>query len=149
MPTVYVSAATWVCSLAFTTTVVLAQETPIRCETPPVEACAVRHGRLTSLQGIPYRIWLIGTKRMIAVDNDPVLLLPADAPGYLDPASPDHSEIFGDFTICPLEQDQPGHLRRACVTSAKNLVVRHLKDIRPPFRIRSTWSNDGSARNPR
>lgn len=146
---VYTSAATWACSLAFTTTVVLAQETPIRCDTPPAEACAVRHGRLTSRQGIPYQIWLIGTKRMIAVDNEPVVFLPGDSARYLEITSPDYSEIFGDFTICPLEPDRPGHLRRACVTSAKNLVVHHLKDDRAPFRIRSTWSNGGSARNPR
>lgn len=139
--------AAWACSLTLTVTVVLAQqETPMVCDKPPVEPCAVRHGRLTSRQGVPFAIWLIGTNRMIAVDNSPESFLSADSNRYLEVTSPDYSEMFGDFTICPLEPDQPRHMRRACVTLAKNLVVHHLKDQRPPFRVLSSWSTEASPR---
>lgn len=134
--------------LAFMATCAFAQTPSAQCDRPPVEPCAVRHGRLTSRQGIPYGIWLIGTTRMIKVQNDPDSFLPADTTRYLEVTSADHGEVFGDFAICPREPDQPRHMRLACVTSAKNLIVRPL-DGRPPFRVRSTWSSSRSRRKPR
>src|SRR5215471_12266121 len=40
-----------------------------QCTTPPVEACFKAHGRLSSQNGIAYMIWLIGTKRIVAVQD--------------------------------------------------------------------------------
>lgn len=53
--------------------------------------------------------------------------------------SPDHSYIYGDFDICPLEADRPGHMRRVCVVGAEKLVVKNLRNDRPAFRLLSTW----------
>src|SRR5689334_6581581 len=86
--------------------------------------CFTHHGRLSSQNGIAVRIWLIGTNRSVgvtgalpqAVDDlkDPYLMLTG---GY-------HSYIFGDFTICPIEPDIPGHMRWVRVTAAEHLVVQ-------------------------
>lgn len=129
---------------AFTLAVLLATSAPIAgqpswtCPTPPVEPCARRHGRLSSQNGIARRIWLIGTKRVAAVAND-ADTVPPEVAKYLELTSDDHSYIYGDFLICPLEADRPGHMRQVCVAGAAKLVVQALRRTTPPFRILSTW----------
>jgi len=106
------------------------------CTAPPVEACFKSHGRLSSQNGIALKIWLIGTKRIVAVEYTQI---PSFLTKYLDLASPSHSYVYGDFEICPLEKDRPGHIRATCVRSAEKLVVENLQDLQPPFRLLSTW----------
>jgi len=120
------------------TAVPLAAQQPWTCATPPVEPCAKRHGRLSSQNGIPLRLWLIGTTRVVALENN-VDALPSEINRYLDMTSDDHSYIFGDFVVCPLAPYTPGQMGRACVTDAERLVVQPLRRPRPPFRILSTW----------
>src|SRR5689334_20225416 len=87
---------------------------PWRCLEKPVEPCVKRHGRLSSQNGIALTIWLIGTTRRVGVAND-YSQLPAVLQRYLAMTSPDHSYVYGDFDLCPLEPDTPGHLRLVCV----------------------------------
>jgi len=108
----------------------------------PVEACSKVHGRLSSQNGIALKIWLIGTTRVVGLDNDSDQL-PTLVRKYLELTSPDHSYIYGDFDICPLEPDRPGHMKRACVVGAEKLVVQDVQALRPPFRILATWPTDG------
>jgi hypothetical protein len=59
--------------------------------------------------------------------------------------------VYGDFNICPLESDTPGHMRQACVVGAEKLVVQDVGRVRPPFRLVATWraksgSEEASAR---
>jgi len=108
------------------------------CTPPPVEPCAKRHGRLSSQSGITLRLWLIGTKRVVALAND-VDALPLEVQRHLDMTSEDHSYIFGDFVVCPLEPAIPWQMRRVCVTGAEKLVVQPLRRPGPPFRMLSTW----------
>jgi hypothetical protein len=108
------------------------------CPNPPVEPCAKRHGRLSSQNGIALKLWLIGTTRVVALEND-VDAMPSEIQRYLALTSEDHSYIFGDFVVCPLEPDSPGQMRRACVTGAENLVVQPLRRPATPFRIPGTW----------
>jgi hypothetical protein len=115
---------------------VAAAQTVWRCEGTPVEPCAKRHGRLSSQNGIALKIWFIGTRRMVAVTNTS---MPSIVEKYLEITSEDHSYIFGDFEVCFLEPDVPGHIRLACVRGAENLVVQPLRHQEPPFRLRSTW----------
>jgi len=75
---------------------------------------------------------------MFALDND-LDDLPAIVRKYLEITSPDHSDIYGNFDICPLERDTPGHLRSVCVVVAEKLVVHNLQGSLPPFRLLSTW----------
>ena len=116
---------------------VAAAQTAWACEGTPVEPCAKRHGRLSSQNGIALKIWLIGTRRMVAVTNTS---MPSIVEKYLEITSDDHSYIFGDFEICFLEPDVPGHIRLACVRGAENLVVQPLRRQEPAFRLRSTWT---------
>jgi hypothetical protein len=53
--------------------------------------------------------------------------------------SEDQSYIYGDFEICPLAPDIPGHMRDVCVSAADNLVVQNVRRPQPPFRLLSTW----------
>jgi hypothetical protein len=116
----------------------LVEAAPWLCKSKPVEPCLKHHGRLSSQNGIALKLWLIGTTRMVAVDNDENDL-PADVRKYLELTSPDHSYIYGDFDICPLEPDTPGHLRSVCIVGAEKLVVQDVQAAMPPFRLLSTW----------
>ena len=114
-----------------------------QCSTPQVEACFKSHGRLSSQNGIALMIWLIGTKRIVAVQNTQI---PSFVFKYLELTSPDHSYIYGDFEICPLEKARPGRMRATCVRSGEKLVVQKLQDLQPPFRLLSTWPVNGRAK---
>jgi hypothetical protein len=107
-----------------------------QCTKPPVEACFTHRGRLSGQNGIAHMIWLVGTKRIVAVDNTE---MPDTLLKYLDMASPDHSDIYGDYKICPLESDRPGYMQSVCVSSASRLVVQDRDRSRPPVRLLSTW----------
>jgi len=106
-----------------------------QCPVKPAAACFTHHGRLSSQNGIAYKIWLIGTTRVVGLVNEP----PPFLDKYLDMTSPDHSYVYGDFEICPVEPGIPGHLQRACVTAAEKLVVQRVHDSTLPFRLLSTW----------
>src|SRR5262245_48896382 len=108
----------------------------------PVEPCFKRHGRLSSQNGIALKIWFIGTTRIVGLDND-IDQLPAIMREYLEMTSPKHSYIYGDFDICPLEPDKPGHMRRVCAVGAEKLVFQDVQGLRPPFRLLSTWPKGG------
>src|SRR5262245_14853057 len=113
-----------------------ASQEAFTCEQPPVAPCFRHHGRLSTQNGIAIKLWLIGTTRMVGVGR---INLPHVANRYLEMTSSDHSYIYGDFEVCPLEHDRPGKLRRVCVTRAENLVVQKFVDPSRPFRLLSTW----------
>ena len=80
-------------------------------------------GRLFAANGggSGYRIWPVGTKRILWVS------------WRVDPPLPDtvfHSfrpfdeELYGDFTLVPLGPDRPGVMREMCFVAAANLTVR-------------------------
>ena len=117
---------------------------PSQARATPVEPCFKHHGRLSSQNGIALMIWIIGTTRVVGLEDSE---LPPVVNKYLDMASPNHSYIYGDFDICPLEPDTPGHMRRARVVGAENLVVKNLQGSRPPFRLLSTWPVKGNVQN--
>jgi hypothetical protein len=107
-----------------------------KCTARPVEPCFRHHGRLSSQNGIALKIWLIGTKRIVGLESTE---LPRTVEKYLDMTTPDLSDIYGDFEICPLEPDTPGALRRVCVAAAEKLLVQNRRASQPPFRLLSTW----------
>jgi hypothetical protein len=61
------------------------------------------------------------------------------------------SRIYGDFTVCPLEPDRPGHLRWVCVQAAERLVVERIdsSSLRPAgtFRLLKTWHHSSRGEN--
>jgi hypothetical protein len=109
-----------------------------KCSRPPVEPCFTHRGRLSGQNGRAHTMWLVGTKRIVAVDNEmPEMLLK-----YLDMASPEHGDIYGDYVICPLDPDRPGHMRSVCVSSGNRLVVQDREDRHPPVRLIATWPTE-------
>ncbi len=113
-----------------------ARATEPSCADSParVAACFTVHGRLTYSTGIPnYRIWIVGTKRILGVhgaaghpwdENQ----LPDAVERWMsegDGDGPPHSRAaFGDFVVCPLAPDEPKVMRRVCVASASKLAFR-------------------------
>ena len=101
--------------------------------------CFKQHGRFSTQNGTPQAIWLIGTTRRVRVDGElPKALADLEDP-YMMLTGDSHSYIFGDFTICPLEKDIPGHQRLVKVTAAEKLVVQSLYGRFSPFKVLSTW----------
>src|SRR5450759_2383454 len=105
----------------------------IACKTPENgTTCYWTHGRLRFGNGTPAcRLWKIGTHRVLGIHSGP------DAENR-DPLDNEHPEfpanverafksidtwIFADFEICPLEPEEVGTMQRACIESAKNIVV--------------------------
>ena len=88
-------------------------------------ACFTVHGRLRAYNGNPtFRIWPIGTKRLLGVTGaepgqEPIL--PQDLACGFD------CDVFADFLVCPFTQDQPGVVRRVCVESASNRAIKRIQ----------------------
>ena len=117
-----------------------------RCRMPPTEPCFTHRGRLSGQNGIAYKIWLVGTKRVVRIDYTEI---PDMLEKYLSMTSPDHMDVYGDFDICPLERDRPGQMRAACVAGAIKLAVQDRDRSRPPVRLLSTWPQaDADQRSP-
>jgi hypothetical protein len=105
------------------------------CETSQNLAgtCFVVHGRLSIANGNPsFRIWPIGTKRMLGVldgtgkgspEDFDSLNLPPKVEERMS-SHPDETYIFGDFTVCPFDEERPGWMRNVCIAHADHLVVR-------------------------
>jgi hypothetical protein len=109
-----------------------------RCLAPPVEPCFRHRARLSSQNGIAHMMWLVGTKRIVNVTETDI---PSSLSKYLDMTSPAHSDIFGEFDICPLEPDMPGHMRMVCIANGSRLVAQDRARARPAIRLLSTWPN--------
>lgn len=84
-----------------------------------VAACFMVHGRLSFWNGAPSaRIWRIGTHRMLGIHND-------ELPSALRQRMPDFDvELWGDFQVCPITREQPGHMQFVCVESWRDIRVR-------------------------
>jgi hypothetical protein len=109
--------------------------TSFRCLAPRTEPCFTHRGRLSAQNGIAYMIWLVGTHRLVGIDQTEI---PEMLSKYLSMTSPDQADVYGNFEICPLEPERPGHMRAACVTGASRLVVQDRARSRPPLRLQST-----------
>jgi hypothetical protein len=81
-------------------------------------ACFMVHGRLSAWNGTPtYRIWRLGSRRILGVSND---ILPESVAAKMDW----DVEAYGDFLVCPLSRERRGSMQQVCVESAKNLKYR-------------------------
>ncbi|BAE49031.1 hypothetical protein [Paramagnetospirillum magneticum] len=95
-----------------------------------VGECFTVHGRLTTCGGVPTaRIWVVGTKRVlgvVAANSHPAgdHILPPSLDRAMASEIPCSRAAYGDFAVCPLSPDQPGVMRRVCLTDARKLVFR-------------------------
>ena len=82
------------------------------CKETPVGKCFSVHGRYAIyVEGDA--IWVIGTKRLLSTTDDSLDKMLEKA-GWQDYA------IYGEFTVCPLSRQQPGHMQGVCIQSYKN-----------------------------
>lgn len=107
--------------------------------------CYWAHGRLSAYNGDPtYRIWKIGTRRILGVYNGPSHFPPRIASFDEDVFNPEFPailhrayklayerskwgwppDVFADFEVCPLESGKEGWMQGVCIESAKNIFVQ-------------------------
>jgi hypothetical protein len=114
-----------------------APQRKIPCKTPEnAGMCYWTRGRLAFYNGNPpYRVWKIGTKRVLGIFSGPAIWPPQDQQDQLDPELPANvralfkppaNRIFADFEVCPLEAERPGWMQAACVESATHIYVASL-----------------------
>ena len=120
----------------------------IPCKTPEnAEMCYWAHGRLAIANGNPtYRIWKIGSRRMLGVFNGPSHFPPRvqedgelpEFPAELDRAYEADNRrykretgimwavpppVFADFEVCQLEPERKREMQAVCIESAKNIYI--------------------------
>jgi len=83
------------------------------------------HGRLRCYNGSAnFRIWIVGSKRMlyIAGDNTPALerlnKFFGDGGGWFT------RDVFADFTVEPCAPDIKGHMRPVRVLAIKHVIIK-------------------------
>lgn len=87
-----------------------------------VAACFELRGRLSFWNGTPTaRIWPVGTRRMLGVHGD---ALPQEIRSLMTTFD---TELWGDFTVCPFTQEQPGKMQMVCIESWRNVTTRERK----------------------
>jgi hypothetical protein len=89
----------------------------------PIGPSFAVHGRLACYNGNPpYRIWTIGTHRILGVHE--TTELPKNVDSLLNDFD---TEVFGDFEVCPLTESKVGVMQIVCVKSAAHLVKKARK----------------------
>jgi len=85
--------------------------------------CYQVRGRLNAWNGgATERIWIVGTKRLLAVYERPngEEIMPKAIKDHLDDF---FRQIYADYKVCPLEKEIPGQMNYVCIESAKNIRV--------------------------
>lgn len=81
-----------------------------------VGACFTVHGRMAVYNGGPaYRIWRIGTDRILGLQDD---IVPESIAANLTR----ENAAFGDFYVCPFTKQKPGEMQFICVESASKII---------------------------
>jgi len=87
---------------------------------PHEYACYWVHGRYVIANGSGVRrIWIIGTHRVVHMYDEDMTALPPP----LDRQTWNSPDLYGDFRICPLARDIPGHSRPVRIRGVRRLVV--------------------------
>src|SRR5712692_1981570 len=120
----------------------------IPCKTPEnASLCYWTHGRLSVGKATPpFRLWKIGTRRILAVLNGPSHYPPRTVDDLENPEFPAELDqayeadnrrhrkatgimwaipppVFADFEICPLEPEHKGWMQGVCIESATNIFI--------------------------
>lgn len=137
MKKTFVSGVVVVCVAAMASAIAADDSFKCKARNDLVGSCWKVHGRLRVGNGNPAtRIWPIGTKRLLGVQdedfgNDEESAEPAEIRKYGFTA-----QIFADFIVCPLTKEKPGEMQIVCISGAKNIHVekwldRNLNEIKP------------------
>lgn len=111
--------------------------------------CYWAHGRLSIYEGsVAYRIWKIGTRRMLGVFSGPSHYPALTNDDIFNPELPTElyrayeadnrrlkretgiewavpPPVFADFEVCPLRPENNRERQPVCIESAKNIFVQH------------------------
>lgn len=90
-------------------------------EDPNAGPCFGVHGRMAAGNGNSgVRIWIVGTKKMLAVyPDDPAPVTPV----CLRDDIAGEKRLYADFVVCPLAPERAGATRPVCVQSAAHRIV--------------------------
>ena len=123
--------ATAAAALLLAASAAAAAEEPPPCKGAPtvVDACFTVHGRLGVYNGIPIRICVMGTKRMLGVKDATGggITVRPEIQTLLSQGETDATVVYGDYEVCPLSKPHPGWMQFVCVESATHLVARRRK----------------------
>lgn len=96
---------------------------------PPARTgqCVWVHGRFAVYNGSSIqRIWIIGTKRIIAL-SDYDKSVPPEIRAYERIASEKQNwghALYGNFQVCALEPSRPGRMQHVRMLRTRNLIFR-------------------------
>jgi hypothetical protein len=118
----------------------------IPCKAPEnAVTCYWTHGRLSVYNGTPpWRMWKIGTHRLLAIFSGPSAFPPRNNQDSLNPELPPNladaykaeeprkgrlkeplpDPAFGDFEVCPLEPERKDEMQAVCIEAVKNLFLQ-------------------------
>lgn len=118
----------------------------IPCKTPEIAAsCYWTRGRLSIYNGNPpWRMWKVGTHRILAIFSGPSTFPPRNDQDSFNPELPPNLEraykaeeprksrlkepfpdpAFADFEVCPLEPERKGEMQAVCIESVKNIFLQ-------------------------
>lgn len=89
-----------------------------------VASCFELHGRLSFTMSMRWRIWPVGTHRLVEIfsaDDDPDDgLTPTLVKIFKEN---DTALVYGDYELCPITHKQPRHMQFVCLKSVSHLVV--------------------------
>ena len=99
---------------------------PCKRNTQLVGDCYSIRGRVSFYNGNPsYRIWIIGTKRLLGLyehwgsgNTREWPIVPKNLSKLMNP----YDEVFGNSVVCPFTKYTPGWMQTVCIESASNLV---------------------------
>jgi hypothetical protein len=114
--------------VAFSTPGVAAAEGPRMQPPAKIGDCRWVHGRFEVANGSSIqRIWIIGTKRIVALPDDyphlPKVLSEYEAAYAWREQPGKDTALYADFRVCALEDDRPGHMQHVRVDILRNGLV--------------------------
>ena len=93
------------------------------CKSNPqiVDVCFAIRGRLSAYNGNPsFRIWPIGTQRLLGVvDDQDRLSVPSDIRNRIGFGN----DVFADYVVCPFTQARAGRMQYVCVEAATRVRI--------------------------
>jgi hypothetical protein len=89
-----------------------------------VGECFRVRGRISFYNGNPsFRLWWIGTKRLLGLDPDEEPMVSENVRQRLKGVY-EGNDLFGEFIVCPVTREHAGVMQRVCIASADGLILR-------------------------
>ena len=98
-----------------------------KCSGDPglVGRCWRVQGRLSAYNGNPtFRIWPIGSARLLGLSESRPAGREAVYPDALKPLVGFERDVLADYLVCPFTREEPGVMQLVCVEEARDVRVR-------------------------